>query len=459
MAISTKPRVLFSNPPWWVSQNPCVLNAQENASLQKAGVRAGSRWPFTYDGLSTPGNRNLQDYVPYPFFMGYAASFVAKHTGATVRMRDSIAIRESYESYFLYLLQNRFDFIFIESASPSWEHDRALISQITTMLPATVIAVTGPIATTGDSVLRESQADAVIKGEYEKGAVRVIDGGSRGVLDFDLLTVAEMNAAPFPYMDSLIWDKYWDANPRGQKQPQLQAWTSRGCPYKCIFCVWPAAMTGNDPDGTGKRAVRHYSADYMQAYLDEMTFRYPADQSKDWGCLYFDDDTFNLGDRHTLDMCDVMHRVSLDWSAMCRADTIKRKTWRAMRDAGCFGVKIGFESGNQQVVDTIVNKRLDLEAAADTVAYLKEIGMTVHGTFTYGLPGETREQRMDTKAYIARLLQLGMDTYQESGCAEIEGAPLRTLAERGSLAAFPGAHADAGYQPMANGSEKLQVIR
>ena len=89
----------------------------------------------------------------------------------------------------------------------------------------------------------------------------------------------------------------------------------------------------------------------------------------------------------------------------------------AMKDSGCFGVKLGFESGNQFVVDKIVNKHLNLDYAADVVHHLKEIGMSVHGTFTYGLPGETPEQRQDTKKYIA---SLPFDTIQQSGTAEIE---------------------------------------
>ena len=441
MAISTKPRVLFANPPWWPT-----LATPGNL----CGVRAGSRWPFTYSGASQPGRRDLGDYTPYPFFMGYAASYLK--ASAQVFFRDSIALRESYGSFYAYLDSVKPDFIVIETASPSWEHDAEVIAEIQRRLPDLKVVLTGPLATQGERILSEIHVDAVVKGEYEKGVARVI-AGERGVIDFDLLSRDEMNWAPFPWMDYAIWDKYWDANPGGQQMPQLQAWSSRGCPYKCIFCVWPAAMTGNDPDGSGRRSIRHYTADYMRGFFAEALglFGYRS--------VYFDDDTFNLGDRHTLEMCGVMAAVGLPWSAMCRADTIDRSTWRVMKEAGCFGVKIGFESGNQFVVDLIVNKRLDLEAAADTVAHLKSLGMTVHGTFTYGLPGETREQMQDTRRYIQRLLSLGMTSYQESGCAEIEGAPLRTLAERGELRAFPGARVDAGYTREANGAEKFRILQ
>jgi radical SAM superfamily enzyme YgiQ (UPF0313 family) len=209
-------------------------------------------------------------------------------------------------------------------------------------------------------------------------------------------------------------------------------------------------MTGNDPDGTRKRTVRHYGVDYMEAFLSELVAKYR------YRCIYFDDDTFNLGDRHVERMCAVMRKIGVPWSAMCRADTSRMELWREMRDSGCFGVKIGFESGNQSVVDNIVNKRLNLDNAREVVAELKRLGMTVHGTFTYGLPGETAEQMRDTKRYRD---SLGLDTCQESGCAEIEGTPLASLASQSSLAKYAGAKLDEGYLREVDGRVKYEKLR
>ena len=298
--------------------------------------------------------------------------------------------------------------MFIETATPSWEHDSQIVRMIHRVLPACRIVITGPITTTkSDEILSTLPVHACIRGEYEKNAVKVLEGAS-GVIDFDLMTVAEMNAAPPPYMDETIAHRYFDYNPIGQQYPHAHVWASRGCPYKCCFCVWPAAMTGNDPDGTNVRKVRHYTADYMEAYLTELVGRYG------FKSIYFDDDTFNLGNSHVLKMCEVMRKVGVPWSAMCRADTSKMETWAVMKDAGCFGVKLGFESGSQYVVDKIVNKHLDLGYARTVVDELKRIGMTVHGTFTVGLPGETREQMQETVRFIE---SLPLDSHQLSGTA------------------------------------------
>lgn len=437
--------VLFSNPPWW-PQAP--VQKFQGADFYAAGVRAGSRWPFTMAVPFPPDNFRFGAYLPYPFFMGYASTYLAKQTQANVFFRDSIALRESYATYVSFLDQHSFDFIFIESATPSWEHDKEVIKFIKHRFPSAKIVVTGPISSLGDRLFSEVDIHAVIRGEYEKGAVKVINGAT-GTIDYDLLTVAEMNSAPYPYFDEVIAHRYWDANPVGCQAPQGQVWTSRGCPYKCIFCVWPATMTGNDPDGTGKRSVRHYSPEYMEGYLTHLIERYK------FKTFYFDDDTFNLGDKHVKAMCNVMRKLNIPWSAMCRADTSSMELWQEMKDSGCFGIKLGFESGNQHVVDHIVNKKLDLKEAREVALHIKSLGMTLHGTFTFGLPGETNEQMADTRRYIE---SIPFDSTQTSGCAEIEGTPLHTLAQGKSIKNYSGARFSDDYIRDSDGANKMRKI-
>lgn len=437
-------KVLFANFPWFHKDASGVL---------RKGVRAGSRWPNTYPAMSSADLYVDGHYAPYPFFMGYAASYVAKHTGAAVRLRDSIALHEGYASFYRYLQAEAPDFVFVESATPSWEHDAKIIGRIHRFTPAARIVVTGPIASPSSGHVAEILAMpgvvATIAGEYEKGAVKVVNGAT-GALGFDLLTTAEMNAAPFPLYDYSTYWRYYDDCPGVPILPHAHVWASRGCPFKCAFCVWPANMTGNDPDGTGKRSVRFYSAEYMEAFLLELVRKYHIRS------VYFDDDTFNLANRHTLEMCAVMRRINLPWSAMCRADTSTREVWREMRDSGCYGVKLGFESGNQHVVDNIVNKGLDLKAARETVIYLRSLGLAVHGTFTYGHPGETPEQQQETIAYRK---SMPLTSWQESGTACIEGTPLHTLEKSGSLAKYPGAKVDENYRHATDGMVKIEAIK
>ncbi|MEZ5979362.1 MAG: radical SAM protein [Planctomycetota bacterium] len=438
-------RILFSNPPWWEGR-------EHHRGLRwrwRGGVRAGSRWPFTLLQRSAPDRYVFGDYCPYPFFLGYAATYVRERTGADVHFRDSIALKESYDSFYAYVEGLRPEMIVVESATPSWEHDAKVLAEVRRRLPGVKVVVTGPITTTrGGEILESEVAVACVQGEYEKGVTRVVQGET-GLLAPDLLTREEMNAAPFPWYDELHAHRYSDGAPKGQVFPHAQVWSSRGCPFKCIFCVWPATMTGNDPDGSRVRTVRHYTPEYMEAFLTEIVGRHG------YRSIYFDDDTFNLGSKHVTGMCGVMSRIGLPWSAMCRADTSSLESWKQMADSGCFGVKLGFESGDQYVVDKIVNKHLDLERAKEVVHEIKRLGMTVHGTFTYGLPGETHAQMLTTKRFIA---SLPFDTVQESGTAEIEGTPLHTLRVEGKLDEYAGAAVDADYRRETDGSKKFQSL-
>lgn len=443
-------KVLFSNPPWWQELVRYATPEGGELEMWNGGVRAGSRWPFTAPVRSFPDQPVFGDYLPYPFFMGYAASYAKKHTSADIHFRDSLSLRDSYDRFFQYLLAERFDRIVIESASPSWEHDKLVINQIVQHMPYTKVVVTGPITALGNKIFDESPVIAAIQGEYEKGIVKVING-AEGLIGHDLLTREEMNDAPFPWYDPLHAHLYCDPCPNTPTFPHAHVWSSRGCPFKCIFCVWPATMTGNDPDGQNKRSVRHYSPEYMEAFLTEIAGKYG------YRSIYFDDDTFNLGNSHVIKMCEVMRKIDLPWAAMCRADTMRLETWKIMKESGCYGVKLGFESGNQFVVDQIVNKHLDLEFAKSVVHEIKAQGMSVHGTFTYGLPGETKAQMQDTKNFIA---SLPFDTIQESGTAEIEGTPLATLraGDGAVLPGYEGARIDDGYVVAQDGGRKWRQL-
>lgn len=442
--------ILLCNPPWWGKKESRGLFRTKR---WRRGVRAGSRWPFTYICKSKPDVSVKKDYIPYPFFLGYAATYASREIGKEkVFFRDSIALSESYNSFYNYLesIKNKIEYLLIESATPSWDHDKKLLQEIKNKYSHIKIIVAGPISSTfNQENLNKDLFHAILKGEYEKNLLKVLNGSS-GILEHNLLTLDEMNNSPFPYMDKFIADKYFDGNPSPMDKYLKQAhiWSSRGCPFKCIFCVWPATMTGNDPEGKNKRSVRQYSTDYISNLVLNWKNNF------DFECFYFDDDTFNIGNKHTENISKVMKKLNTPWFAMCRADTVRKETWRVMKENGCKGVKLGFESGNQYVVDKIVNKHLDLEYSRNIVSFIRSLGMSVHGTFTYGLPGETKKQMLDTKKFIN---DTPFTTTQESGTAEIEGTPLHSLNSQ-SLEVYPGANPDENYIRRLDGNRKMKEI-
>lgn len=397
-------KILFSNPPWWIKK--------ENGRW-RYGCRAGSRWPWSEVGRSIPDVRSQWDYTPYPFFLAYATTYVKQvFPEAEVYFRDSIASRESLKTYLSFLQAGKFDFIFIETSTPTLESDKALINEINIVSPQTKLVLVGPpMAALAQNLIEELPIFAAIKGEYEKNSVKVINGAS-GVLEFDFLTEAEMNLAPFPYFDETIAHIYQGyGTPDTQVKPVLHLWSSRGCPFKCIFCIWPVTMTGTRE----RRRVRRYSEESVKGFIKHQLKTYG------YNSLHFDDDTMNLTDSHTQMICKIMREIKLPWSAMCRADTISKETWQEMSKSFCKGVFLGFESGSDFVVNQIIQKNLNLQEAAETVKYIRSLGMSVHGSFTLGLPGETNEQIQETLDFIKAL---PLTSHQISGCGSQHGTEL-----------------------------------
>ena len=70
--------ILFSYLLWWEAKESRGFLRKKR---WRRGVRAGSRWPFTYLGRCTPDNPRAKDYIPYPFFLGYSTTYTAKEIG------------------------------------------------------------------------------------------------------------------------------------------------------------------------------------------------------------------------------------------------------------------------------------------------------------------------------------------------------------------------------------------
>lgn len=412
--------VLFSNCPWW-SAEP---GKEPGKFALRQGIRAGSRWPFTTPASFLPDRFKFGPYLPFPWFMGSAAGYLqAKRPDLKVVFRDSIARGESYQTFISYLNVLKPDFLIVEVGAASWDHDLALLLRIKELLPFVRIAVAGPSARDLSQSEKHTPVSAWLLGEYDKNSLLFIEGAS-GVVPFNLLSREEMKNLPFPMFDEVCITHYADGNPKGAMSPELTVWASRGCMAVCNFCTFPASMTNDDPNGLGGRKIRFYDDAWLESFILQRIHTSWA-SGKPLASVRFDGDTENASDRHTLAICEVMRRIGIPWSMMCRADTSAPDVWRAMAASGCFGVKLGFESGSDRIVNQVVKKNLDLKAATETALFIRGLGMSVHGTFMIGHPTETPEEVQMTLDFIKQLYEIGaINSHQLSGTAVLAGSPL-----------------------------------
>jgi len=415
-------RVMLLNPPWRIGE--------------RCGIGAGSRWPYTTTDVDEVSS--VPDYVPFPFFLAYATALLKKN-GLNAVIVDAIAEGLSDEEFLERIKGFNPELVLIETATVSIENDLEWAAKLKDINENIEVAFTGThvSALGGDFLLENSDVDYLVIGEYEFAALELSESLKAGKLPKDVSGVIyrdkngkivsngrsggilNLDDLPLPERLTLPIYNYDDSGGTATPKPTVQVMASRGCPFGCIFCLWPQVLYGN----------RTYRARRPESVADEMEMLV-----KEYGFkgVYFDDDTFNIGKERILKLCNEIKRrnIQIPWAIMARADTSDFETLKTMRDAGLCALKFGVESGVQELVDNC-GKGLSLKSVEEAVGNCRRLGIKVHLTFTFGLPGETRDTIAQTIAYA---LRLDPDTVQFSLTTPFPGTKYyKSLEENGLL--------------------------
>lgn len=372
-------RIFLGNGPW-----------SPNGRL---GVRAGSRWPWSHKKLSD--NDTKPSNVPFPFFLAYCTSYLEKN-GHDVLLVDAIASGMSESDFLKKIKKFKPDMVILETSTPSIDWDLKIGRKIKNENKC-ILAFSGPhTSVLGEDIIKKNKfVDFCFIGEYEDTALKLVNTLKnpenyvkiKGLIfqkDGEIINTGrpdliDLNLLPWPSRKYTDIYSYSDAIFPGMPTPDVQMWASRGCPFGCVFCLWPKVMYGN----------LKYRVRDTKDVVDEMEFLVKTYRFKS---IYFDDDTFDIGKQRILSICNEIKKrpilKNLKWMVMARADTCDYEMLKAMKDAGLYGIKYGVESGDKQILKNI-NKKLDLNKVKKTVEMTKKLGIKVHLTFTFGLPGET----------------------------------------------------------------------
>jgi hopanoid biosynthesis associated radical SAM protein HpnJ len=335
---------------------------------------ASSRWPAT---------REITSFW-YPVWLTYPAGLIQKS-----RLLDApphgVTPEETVN------ISKDYDFAVIFTSTPGFKNEVRLAEMMKSAKPDLKIALVGPPVTVKpeESLKASTAVDFVARKEFDYSVAEFswgrkleeINGISYRknghiVHNSDRPQLNDLDALPFAvdiYKRDLDVTRY---NVPFLLHPYIAFYTSRGCPALCTFCLWPQTISGHP--------WRIRSSDNVVAEVKRALQLFPNVKE-----IFFDDDTFAWGKNRVLGLCAKLKPLKFTWSCTSRVHT-DYETLKAMKEAGCRLLIVGFESGDPTILQNI-KKGATLEQGLAFMKNCKSLGLMVHGDFIIGLPGETRE--------------------------------------------------------------------
>jgi hopanoid biosynthesis associated radical SAM protein HpnJ len=403
-------KTLFLNPP----------------SFENFDGGAGSRWPAT---------REIESYW-YPVWLAYPAGMLEGS-----RLLDAPSHHVSGEETIN--IAKDYEFLVLFTSTPGFPGDIRLATAIKELNPKIKIAFVGPHVTVlPEKSLRECPAiDFVCRKEFDYAVTDYANGkplkdilgvsylqDGKIVHNADAPQLQDLDALPHVtdvYKRDLDVTRY---NVPFLLYPYVSLYTTRGCPAQCTFCLWPQTLSGHP--------WRKRSSDDVAGEMKRAKAYWPEVKE-----FFFDDDTFNIQKARTIELCAKLKPLGLTWSCTSRVTT-DFETLKAMKEAGCRLLIVGYESGDQQILKNI-KKGATIERARQFTKDCHKLGLVIHGDFILGLPGETHQTINNTIAFAK---ELDVETIQVSVAHAYPGTELFDYAVKNGFMANTKMVDEGGHQ-------------
>ncbi len=355
----------------------------------------------------------------YPMWLCHAAG-VLEQNGYEIHIIDAPATRMSVEDVVRYALNFKPTMLVVDTSTPSIENDVEIADSLAELTGAfTILVGTHPSALPERTLGSARLVHAIARREYEftllevarqleitngvppRSTLESIAGlsfrnGEKVIHNPDREFVKDLDALPFL---SAVYRKHLNIRDYFYtiaQYPQVAILSARGCPNRCVYCVYPQVMHG-----------RAYRARSVGNLIRE--FKYIEQHLPEVREIFVEDDTFTANPRRVQSFSQAYQREGLriSWIANSRAD-IDLNTLKALKACNCRLLCVGFESGDQQVLNRM-GKNLSVDRSRRFIEDAKRVGILVHGCFMVGNPGETKES---LDATLAHAKQLTPDTAQ-----------------------------------------------
>jgi hopanoid biosynthesis associated radical SAM protein HpnJ len=329
-------------------------------------------------------------------------------------------------------LARGYDLAVLHTSSPSFAGDVKVAEALKAENPSLLVGFVGAkVAVQPErSLLASAAIDFVAREEFDFTIAEVAEGRSLASVDGisftdpsgrvchnpDRAMLEDMDRLPFVtpvYKRDLLPENYYIGY---LLHPYVSLYTGRGCRSRCTFCLWPQTVGGH----------RYRTRSVANVLAEAGLVRELFPQVKE---LFFDDDTFTDDRDRAVEIARGLGRLGITWSCNAKAN-VPRETLQALADNGLRLLLVGYESGSQEILVNI-KKGLRVDRARRFAADCRDLGITVHGTFILGLPGETRETIEETIRFAR---EVNPHTIQVSVAAPYPGTEMhRQAVEQGWL--------------------------
>ena len=335
-------------------------------------------------------------------------------------------------------LARDYELAVLHTSTPSFASDAKVAEALKDVNPDLKIGFVGArVAVQPEESLSASSAiDFVARNEFDFTVKEVAEGRSFAAIDGlsyrneagalvhnrERAVLEDMDQLPFVsevYKRDLEIENYFIGY---LKHPYISLYTGRGCKSRCTFCLWPQTVGGHR---YRVRSVAHVVEEIRLA-------KHYFPQVREF---FFDDDTFTDNLPRAEAIARELGKLGVTWSCNAKAN-VPRATLKVLRDNGLRLLLVGYESGNQQILHNI-KKGMLVDVAKRFTKDCHELGITIHGTFILGLPGETKETIEQTIRFAT---EINPHTIQVSLAAPYPGTFLHKQAVENGW--FDAEHAD-----------------
>ena len=252
------------------------------------------------------------------------------------------------------------------------------LSNVSCLIGCEMEFVIGALA---DRYLRQEGSLSEINGIFYKQ-----DGGF--VKNAFVCGLNDLDALPFPARQ-LMNNALYVRPDTGEPMATIQ--TGLGCPSACIYCLTPIISGRN----VRKRDVENVYREIAQCY-DRVGIRN----------FFFKADTFTIDEEYAAAVCDRIIRSPLygkiEFTVNSRVKPLSMALLKKLKQAGCFTIAVGFESGSDETLKKI-RKGTTVQDNLRAAKMIKEAGIPLFGFFMLGFPWETKEMISETERVIRQI--------------------------------------------------------